>query len=131
MLDVILSVISVSIDGFFAGAALSFKNTKIKLKKIIIISIIPIIMAYPVTFFGYKLSIIINSNLIKIISFILFLILSINSFIEIRKNKRYFLLFNYFCDEKHCKLNYFPYLWRMNQQMKLIGGNYLWLTKEH
>ena len=37
MLDVILSVISVSIDGFFAGAALSFKNTKIKLKKIIII----------------------------------------------------------------------------------------------
>ena len=38
-------------------------------------------------FFGYKLSNIINSNLIKIISFILFLILSINSFIEIRKNK--------------------------------------------
>lgn len=87
MLDVILSVISVSIDGFFAGAALSFKNTRIKLKKLIIISIIPIIMAYPVMSFGYKLSNIINSNLIKIISFILFLILSINSFIEIRKNK--------------------------------------------
>lgn len=87
MLDVFLSVISVSIDGFFAGAALSFKNTKIKLKKLIIISIIPIIMAYPVMFLGYRVSSIISNNIIKFIGFLLFFIMAIKSYIEIKKEK--------------------------------------------
>ena len=44
-------------------------------------------MAYPVMLFGYKLSNIINNDLIKIIGFTLFLIMAINSFFEIEKDK--------------------------------------------
>lgn len=87
MFEVIISVICVSIDGFFTGSAIGLKNTKIKLSKLIIIGLIPIIMAYPVMFFGYKISNIINNDIIKIIGFTLFLIMSINSYIEIKKDK--------------------------------------------
>lgn len=87
MFEVIISVICVSIDGFFTGSAMGLKNTKIKLSKLIIIGLIPIIMAYPVMFFGNKLSNIITNDIIKIIGFTLFLIMSINSFIEIKKDK--------------------------------------------
>ena len=87
MFEVIISVICVSIDGFFTGSAIGLKNTKIKLSKLIIIGLIPIIMAYPVMLFGYKISNIINNDIIKIIGFTLFLIMSINSFIEIKKDK--------------------------------------------
>lgn len=87
MFKVILSIFCVSIDGFFTGSAIGLKNTKIKLNKLVIIGLIPIIMAYPVMFFGYKMSDIINNNLIKIIGFTLFFIMSINSFIEIKKEK--------------------------------------------
>ena len=87
MFEVIISVICVSIDGFFTGSAIGLKNTKIKLSKLIIIGLIPIIMAYPVMLFGYKISNIINHDIIKIIGFTLFLIMSINSFIEIKKDK--------------------------------------------
>jgi putative Mn2+ efflux pump MntP len=38
-------------------------------------------------FFGYKLSNIINNDIIKIIGFTLFLLISINSLIEIEKEK--------------------------------------------
>ena len=87
MFEVLLSVICVSIDGFFTGSALGLKNTKIRLNKLIIIGLIPIIMAYPVMFFGNKLADIITNDIIKIIGFTLFLIMSINSFIEIKKDK--------------------------------------------
>lgn len=87
MFEVIISVICVSIDGFFTGSAMGLKNTKIKLSKLIIIGLIPIIMAYPVMFFGNKLSNIITNDIIKIIGFTLFLIMSINSYIEIKKDK--------------------------------------------
>lgn len=87
MFEVIISVLCVSIDGFFTGSAIGLKNTKIKLNKLIIIGIIPIIMAYPVMFFGNKISNIITNDIIKIIGFSLFLIMSINSFIEIKKEK--------------------------------------------
>lgn len=83
----LLSIIGVSIDGFFVGAALSLKNTKIKINKLIIICLIPIIMAYPVMFLGNKLSTYMNYNLIKIISFVLLLIISITSYLEIKKDK--------------------------------------------
>ncbi len=87
MLEIILSIIGVSIDGFFTGSALGLKNTKIPIKKLIVISLIPILMAYPVMFFGYKISDVITNDIIKIIGFILFLIMSINSFVEIKKDK--------------------------------------------
>jgi putative Mn2+ efflux pump MntP len=87
MFEVIISVLCVSIDGFFTGSAIGLKNTKIKLNKLIIIGIIPIIMAYPVMFFGNKISNIITNDIIKIIGFSLFLIMSINSFIEVKKEK--------------------------------------------
>ena len=87
MFEVIISIICVSIDGFFTGCAIGLKDTRISLKKLLIISIIPILMAYPVMFFGYKLSNIINNDLIKIIGFTLFLIMAINSFFEIEKDK--------------------------------------------
>ena len=87
MVNVILSVIGVSIDGFFVGAALSFKNTKINIKKLLLIGLIPILMAYPVMFFGYKISDLINDNIVKIIGFLLFLFMAINSYIEIKKEK--------------------------------------------
>ena len=44
-------------------------------------------MAYPVMFFGNKISNIITNDIIKIIGFSLFLIMSINSFIEVKKEK--------------------------------------------
>ena len=88
MFEVILSSICVSIDGFFTGCAIGIKNTKISLKKLLIISIIPVLMAYPVMFFGYKLSSIITNDIIRIIGFILFLIMAINSYFEIKKEKQ-------------------------------------------
>ena len=87
MFEVIISVLCVSIDGFFTGSAIGLKNTKIKLSKLIIIGLIPVLMAYPIMFFGYKLSNIINNDIIKIIGFTLFLLISINSLIEIEKKK--------------------------------------------
>jgi putative Mn2+ efflux pump MntP len=87
MFEVIISVLCVSIDGFFTGSAIGLKNTKIKLSKLIIIGLIPVLMAYPIMFFGYKLSNIINNDIIKIIGFTLFLLISINSLIEIEKEK--------------------------------------------
>ena len=87
MFEVILSIICVSIDGFFTGSAIGLKNTKISLKKIFIISIIPILMAYPVMFFGYKISNIITHDIVRIIGFTLFFIMAINSYFEIEKNK--------------------------------------------
>lgn len=87
MFEVILSIICVSIDGFFTGSAIGLKNTKISFKKLFIISIIPILMAYPVMFFGYKISNIITNDIVKIIGFTLFFIMAINSYFEIEKNK--------------------------------------------
>jgi putative Mn2+ efflux pump MntP len=87
MFEVIISVICVSIDGFFTGCAIGLKNTKIKLNKLLFIGLIPVLMAYPTMFFGYKLSNIINNDIIKIIGFTLFLIMAINSYIEIEKEK--------------------------------------------
>lgn len=87
MFRVIISIICVSIDGFFTGSAIGLKNTKIKLDKLIIISLIPILMAYPVMFFGYKISNIINNDIIKVIGFTLFLLMAINSYFEIENNK--------------------------------------------
>lgn len=87
MFEVILSIICVSIDGFFTGSAIGLKNTKISFKKLFIISIIPILMAYPVMFFGYKISNIITNDIVKIIGFTLFFLMAINSYFEIEKNK--------------------------------------------
>ena len=87
MFEVILSIFCVSIDGFFTGSAIGLKNTKISLKKLIIISLIPIIMAYPIMFFGYKMSNIITNDIIRIIGFTLFFIMAINSYFEIEKNE--------------------------------------------
>ena len=87
MFEVILSIICVSIDGFFTGSAIGLKNTKISFKKLLVISLIPILMAYPVMFFGYKISNIITNDIIKIIGFTLFFIMAINSYFEIEKNK--------------------------------------------
>ena len=87
MFEVILSIICVSIDGFFTGSAIGLKNTKISLKKLLIISLIPILMAYPVMFFGYKISNIITHDIIRVIGFTLFFIMAINSYFEIEKDK--------------------------------------------
>ena len=87
MFEVILSIICVSIDGFFTGSAIGLKNTKIRLKKLLIISLMPILMAYPVMFFGYKISNIITNDIIRIIGFTLFLLMAINSYFEIEKDK--------------------------------------------
>lgn len=87
MFEVILSIICVSIDGFFTGSAIGLKNTKISLKKLLLISLIPILMAYPVMFFGYKISNIITNDIIKIIGFTLFFIMAINSYFEIEKDE--------------------------------------------
>lgn len=87
MFKVILSIICVSIDGFFTGSAIGLKDTKISLKKLLIISLMPILMAYPVMFFGYKISNIITNDIIRIIGFTLFFIMAINSYFEIENNK--------------------------------------------
>jgi putative Mn2+ efflux pump MntP len=87
MFEVILSIICVSIDGFFTGCAIGLKNTKIKLNKLVIISIIPIIMAFPVMIFGYKISNIITNDIIRVIGFTLFFLMAINSYFEIENNK--------------------------------------------
>ena len=87
MFEVILSIICVSIDGFFTGSAIGLKNTKISFKKLLVISLIPILMAYPVMFFGYKISNIITNDIIRIIGFTLFLLMAINSYFEIEKDK--------------------------------------------
>ena len=87
MFEVILSIICVSIDGFFTGCAIGLKNTKISFKKLLIISLIPVLMAYPVMFFGYKISSIITNDIIRIIGFTLFLLMAINSYFEIEKDE--------------------------------------------
>lgn len=87
MFEVILSIICVSIDGFFTGSAIGLKNTKISFKKLLIISLIPVLMAYPVMFFGYKISNIITHDIIRIIGFTLFFIMAINSYFEIEKDE--------------------------------------------
>ena len=87
MVKVILSIICASIDGFFIGSALGLKNTKISFKNLLIISLVPILMAYPVMFFGYKISNIITNDIIRIIGFTLFFIMAINSYFEIEKDK--------------------------------------------
>jgi len=86
MFNMILSVISVSIDGFFTGIAIGLKKTKMMISKITIISIIPIIMAFPVMLIGKKLSFFINNNFIKIIGFTLFFLMSLNAFKQIKNN---------------------------------------------
>lgn len=85
MLEIIISIICVSIDGFFTGLAYKFKNTKININNLVIISLMPIIMAYPVMFLGSNLYI--NNNYIKIIGSILFLILGVKAFIDLREEK--------------------------------------------
>lgn len=86
-MEVLLSVISVSIDGFFMGVAIGFKNIKIKLNKLFIMCMIPIIMAYPVMIFGKNIKMFINNDIIKYLGFLLFIIMAINSYREIKNNK--------------------------------------------
>ena len=45
MFNVFISIICVSIDGFFTGCAIGLKNTKIKFSKLLIISLIPVLIA--------------------------------------------------------------------------------------
>lgn len=87
MFNVFISIICVSIDGFFTGCAIGLKNTKIKFSKLLIISLIPVLIAYPVMIFGYKISNIINNDIISIIGFTLFFLMAINSYFEIESNK--------------------------------------------
>ena len=86
MLKILLTVLCVSVDGFFTGVAIGLKKALIKLSKLIIIGIIPIIMAFPVMLIGRDLSLYINNNTIKIIGFTLFFLMAINSFRQIKKN---------------------------------------------
>lgn len=87
MFKVIISVLCVSIDGFFTGSAIGLKNTKISFKKLLIISLIPVLMAYPIMFFGNKISNIITNDIIRIIGFTLFFLIAINSYFEIENEK--------------------------------------------
>lgn len=86
MINILITVISVSIDGFFTGVAIGLKKTIIDLKKLLIISLIPILMALPVMIIGSHITFLTN-NYINIIGFILFMFMSINSFIQIKNNK--------------------------------------------
>ena len=148
MLDVILSVISVSIDGFFVGTALALKNTRINIKKLLIIGLIPILMAYPVMFLGYKVSDIISNNFIKFTGFLLFFIMSIKSYIEIKKEKEVKELdlintltigFTIGLDSSVCaftlallKYNIYitPIYFGISHFILILLGNYLFLKKE-
>ena len=85
ILVAITTAIIVSIDGFFTGFALGIKNTKIPLSKLIIIGIMPIIMAIPIMLFGNYVKDFINGRYVNYISFILFMFLAINSFVQIKK----------------------------------------------
>ncbi len=85
--EAIITAIIVSIDGFFSGFAVGLKKTKINIKKLLIIAIIPIIMAMPIMLIGNVVSEFINSNIANYIGFSLFIFLAISSFINIRKNK--------------------------------------------
>ena len=87
MFKVIITILCVSIDGFFTGCAMGLKNTKIKLNKLLIISLIPALMAFPIMFFGYKISNIINHDIIKALGFTLFFLMAINSYFEIENDK--------------------------------------------
>lgn len=87
ILIAITTAIIVSIDGFFTGFALGIKKTKIPLNKLFIIGLMPIIMAIPIMLFGSYVKNFINSNYVNYISFVLFIFLAINSFIQIKKNK--------------------------------------------
>lgn len=86
-IEAILTAIIVSIDGFFSGFAIGIKKTKINFRNLIIISLIPILMAIPVMFFGNYISNFISSNIGNYIGCILFIFLGISSFNQIRKNK--------------------------------------------
>lgn len=87
LIEAILTAFIVSIDGFFSGFAIGIKKTKITTKKLIIISIIPIIMAIPIMLFGIYVKDFINNNMANYIGFILFIILAISSFMQIKNNK--------------------------------------------
>ena len=148
MFEVLLSIIGVSIDGFFAGTALALKGTKISIKKLLIISIIPILMAYPVMFLGYRVSSIISNNIIKFIGFLLFFMMAIKSYIEIKKEKeiKELDLINSFAvgftvglDSSVCaftlallKYNIYitPIYFGVSHFILIVLGNYLFLKKE-
>lgn len=86
-LEAIVTAITVSIDGFISGFAVGIKKTKIDFKKLIIISIIPIIMAIPVMFLGNYVNEFISDTLANYIGFCLFIILAISSFLQIKNNE--------------------------------------------
>lgn len=86
-IEAILTAFTVSIDGFFSGLAIGIKKTKINIKKLIIISSIPIIMAIPIMLFGRYIKNFINNNIANYIGFCLFIILAISSFLQIINNK--------------------------------------------
>lgn len=87
LLEAMVTAITVSIDGFISGFAVGIKKTKINLKKLIIIGIIPIIMAIPVMFLGNFVNEFIKDTIANYIGFYLFLILAISSFFQIKNNK--------------------------------------------
>ena len=86
-IEAIITAIIVSIDGFFSGFAVGIKKTKINVKKLFIIGLIPIIMAMPIMIIGNYVSEYIESNIANYIGFGLFIFLAISAFINIRKNK--------------------------------------------
>ena len=86
-IEAIITAIIVSIDGFFSGVAVGIKKSKIVLDKLLVISIIPIIMAIPIMLVGRYVSSFIGSNIANYIGALLFLVLAINSFVQIRSNK--------------------------------------------
>lgn len=148
MFEVLLSIIGVSIDGFFVGTALALKNTRINIKKLLIIVLIPILMAYPVMFLGYRVSNIISNNIIKFIGFLLFFIMAIKSYLEIKKEEeiKELDLINSFAvgftvglDSSVCaftlallKYNIYitPIYFGVSHFILILLGNYLFLKKE-
>ena len=87
IIEAIITAIIVSIDGFFSGFAIGIKKTKINFKKLILISIIPIIMAFPIMLIGYYISNKIEINQANYIGSILFLLLAINAIKQINKQQ--------------------------------------------
>lgn len=79
IIEKIITSFIVSIDGFFLGLVLGINKTKLKIRDLIKICIIPIIMAFPIMIIGNKFRSIINSDLTNIISFFIFIVLAINS----------------------------------------------------
>lgn len=86
-IEAIVTAIIVSIDGFFAGFAIGIKKTKIIINKLLIISLIPILMAIPIMILGNYVSDLITSKVSNYIGFILFIILAISSFIQVKNSK--------------------------------------------